>query len=83
MKAADGWWLVAALRLVAAFLDLLEYLLEELNCWSVWMLLDEIWIRFFTQPACWQNSAVIFEKSYIPHMTSFLVEIWSVDRSLS
>lgn len=71
------------MRLVAAFLDLLEYLLEELNCWSVWMLLDEILIRFFTQPACWQNSAVIFEKSYLPHMTSFLAEIWSVYRSLS
>ena len=90
MKAAGGWrlaagcWLLAAvLRLVAAFLDLLEYLLEELNCWSVWMLLDEIWIRFFTQPACWQNSAVIFEKSYLPHMKSFLAEIWSVYRSLS
>ena len=89
MKAAGCWLLaaglrlVAAMRLVAAFLDLLEYLLEELNCWSVWMLLDEIWIRFFTQPACWQNSAVIFEKSYIPHMTSFLAEIWSVYRSLS
>ena len=75
--------LVAAMRLVAAFLDLLEYLLEELNFWSVWMLLDEIWIRFFTQPACWQNSAVIFENSYLPHMTSFLAEIWSVYRSLS
>ena len=57
--------------------------LEELNCWWVWMLLDEIWIRFFTQPACWQNSAVIFEKSYIPHMTSFLAEIWSVYITLS
>ncbi|KAJ6878430.1 hypothetical protein NC651_031005 [Populus alba x Populus x berolinensis] len=47
------------------------------------MLLDEILIRFFTQPACWQNSAIIFEKSYLPHMTSFLAEIWSVYRSLS
>ena len=74
---------MAALRLVAAFLDLLEYLLEELNCWSVWMFLDEIWIRFFTQPACWQNSDVIFEKSYVPHMTSFLPEIWRVYISLS
>ena len=83
MKVAGGWRLVGGCWLVAAFLDLLEYLLEELNCWWVWMLLDEIWIRFFTQPACWQNSAVIFEKSYIPHMTSFLAEIWSVYRSLS
>ena len=88
--AAGCWWVAAVLRLVAAvlrlvaaFLDLLEYLLKELNWWSVWMLLDEIWIRFFTQPACWQNSAVIFEKSYRPHMTSFLADIWSVYRSLS
>ena len=63
---AGGCWLLADLRLVATFLDLLEYLLEELNCWSVWMLLDEIWIRFFTQPACWQNSAVIFKKVIYP-----------------
>ena len=47
MKAAGGWrlaaggWLlaavlrlVAALRLVAVFLDFLEYLLKELNCWK-------------------------------------------------
>ena len=50
---------------------------------SVWMLRDVIWIRFFTKPVCWQNSVVIFENSYIPHMTFFLVEIWSVDRTLS
>jgi hypothetical protein len=35
------------------------------------------------KPVCWQNSVVIFEKSYLPHMTSFLAEIWSVDRSLN
>jgi len=26
----------------------------------------------------WQNSAVIFEKSHIPHMKSVLVEIWAL-----
>ena len=31
---AAGLRLVADLRLVAAFLDLLEYLLEELNYWK-------------------------------------------------
>ena len=31
----------------------------------------------------WQNSAVIFENSHIPHMKSFFAEIWRVDRSLS
>jgi hypothetical protein len=31
----------------------------------------------------WQNSAVIFEKSHIPHMKLFLAKIWSVDSSLS
>ena len=35
------------------------------------------------KPVCWQNSLVIFEKSYIPYMTSFVSEIWRVDRSLS
>src|SRR3990172_6308500 len=50
---------------------------------SVLMLRDVIWIRFFTKPICWQNSAFIFETSYRPHMTSFLAEIWSVYRTLS
>jgi len=50
---------------------------------SVWMLRDVIWIHFFTKPVCWQNSVVIFENSYLPHMTSFLAEIQSVCRPLS
>jgi len=50
---------------------------------SVLMLRDVIWIRFFTKPVCWQNSVVIFENSYLPHMTSFLAEIWSVYRPMS
>jgi hypothetical protein len=50
---------------------------------SVLMLRDVIWICFFTKPDCWQNLAVIFEKSYHPHMTSFLAEIWSVYTTLS
>jgi hypothetical protein len=50
---------------------------------SVLMLRDVIWIRFFTKPVCWQNSVVIFENSYLPHMTSSLAEIWSVCRPLS
>ena len=50
---------------------------------SVQMLHNVIWTRFFTKPVCWQNSVVIFGKSYLPHMTSFLAEIWSVDRSLN
>jgi hypothetical protein len=47
------------------------------------MLRNIIWTRFFTKPICWQNSVVIFEKSYLPHMTLFFAEVWSVDRSLS
>jgi hypothetical protein len=35
------------------------------------------------KPVYWQNSVVLFEKSYLPHMTSFLAKRWSVDRSLS
>jgi hypothetical protein len=35
------------------------------------------------KPVCWQNSVVIFEKSYLPHMTSFLAEMWSIYRPLS
>ena len=50
---------------------------------SVQMLQNVIWTCFFTKPVCWQNSVVIFEKSYLPYMTSFLTEIWSVDRYLS
>jgi hypothetical protein len=46
------------------------------------MLRNVIWTRFFTKPVCWQNSDVIFEKSYLPHMTSVLAEIWSVYRTL-
>ena len=47
------------------------------------MLRNVIWTRFFTKPVCWQNSDVIFEKSYLPHMTSFLAEILSVYITLS
>ena len=47
------------------------------------MLRNVIWTRFFTKLVCWQNYIVIFEKSYLPHMTSCLAEIWSVDRPLS
>jgi hypothetical protein len=32
---------------------------------------------------CWQNLVVIFEKSYLSHMTLFLVEIWRVDMYFS
>ena len=49
---------------------------------SVQMLRNVVWTCFFTKPVCWQNSVVIFEKSYLPHMTSCLAEIWSVDRYL-
>jgi hypothetical protein len=38
---------------------------------------------FLQKPVCWQNLVVIFENSYISYMTSFVTEIWSVDRSLS
>ena len=34
------------------------------------MLRNIIWTRFFTKPVCWQNSVVIFEKWYLPRMTS-------------
>ena len=50
---------------------------------SIQMLRNVIWTRFFTKPVCWQNSVVIFEKSYLPHMTSVLADIWSVYRYLS
>jgi hypothetical protein len=47
------------------------------------MLRNIIWTRFFTKPVCWQNSDVIFEKSYLPHITLFLAEIWSIYRTMS
>ena len=47
------------------------------------MLRNVIWTRFFTKPVFWQNSVVIFEKSYLLYMTSFLAELWSVYRPLS
>jgi hypothetical protein len=47
------------------------------------MLQNVIWTRFFTKPVYWHSSVVIFEKSYFPHMTSFLAEIWSVHSYLS
>jgi len=37
---------------------------------SVKMLRNVIWTRFFTKPVCWQNSVVIFGKSYLSHMKS-------------
>ena len=49
---------------------------------SVQMLQNVIWTRFFTKHVCWQNSVVIFEKSYLPHMTSFLAKTWSIDSYL-
>ena len=47
------------------------------------MLRNVVWTCFFTKPVCWQNSVVIFEKSYLLHMTSGLAEIWSVYWPLS
>ena len=47
------------------------------------MLRNVIWARFFTKLVCWQNLVVNFENSYLSHMTSFLAEMWSVDRPLS
>jgi hypothetical protein len=47
------------------------------------MLWNVIWNRFFTKPVYWQNSVVIFEKSYLPHMTWLFSEIWKVYRPLS
>jgi hypothetical protein len=32
---------------------------------------------------CWQNSVVIFEKAYLPYMTSCFAKIWRADRNLS
>ena len=49
---------------------------------SVQMLQNVIWTRFFTKPVCWQNSIVIFEKSYLPHITLFFAEIWRIYRRL-
>ena len=62
--------------------------LEELTCWNKNLdvsldALDVIWTRFFTKLVCLQNSVVIFEKSYLPHITSFFAEIWSLDKYLS
>ena len=47
------------------------------------MLRKVIWTCSFTKPVCWQNSAVIFGKSYLPHMTSLLAEIFSVYSTVS
>ena len=47
------------------------------------MLRNVIWTHFFTKPVCWQNSVVIFEKSYLPYMISFFAELWIFDRFLS
>ena len=54
--------------------------LEELNCWNknldVGLDASECNLdSFFMKPVCWQNSVVIFEKSYLPHMTSVLAEL--------
>ena len=48
----------------------------------VWMLRDVIQTRFFTKPVCQQNSFVILENSYLPHMRSFFAEVKYVDSSL-
>ena len=42
------------------------------------MLRKVIWTCSFTKRVCWQNSAVIFGKSYLPYMTSLLAEILRV-----
>ena len=47
------------------------------------MLRDVIWTHFLTKRVCWQNSFVILEKSFLPHMTSFLSEIQRFYRPLS
>jgi hypothetical protein len=63
--------------------------LEELNCWNknldVGLDASKHNLESFLHETCvcWQNSVVIFEKSYLPHMTSFFAEICSVDRYLS
>ena len=47
------------------------------------MIRNVIWTRFFTKPICWQNSAVIFGKSYHSHMTYFLAKLLSVYSTVS
>jgi hypothetical protein len=47
------------------------------------MLRNIIWTRSFTKPVCWQNLVLIFENSYLPHLTLFFDEICSVDMYLS
>ena len=61
--------------------------LEELNCWNKNLDIgldasERNLDSFLHETYCWQNSVVIFEKSYLPHMTSFLAKIWSVYRPL-
>jgi hypothetical protein len=51
--------------------------LEELNCWNknldIGLDASKRNLDSFLHETClWQNSDVIFEKSYLPHMTSFL-----------
>jgi hypothetical protein len=48
----------------------------------IWMLRDVIWTHFLTKRVCWQNSFVILEKSFLPHMIFFFAEMWYIDRSL-
>ena len=47
------------------------------------MLRNVIWTCSFMKPVCWQNSAVIFGKSYLPHMTYFFAAMLSVYRTVS
>jgi len=35
------------------------------------------------KPVCWQNLAVIFEKSYLSHTTSFFAELLSFYSTIS
>jgi len=65
-----------------------EFDLEELNYWNknLDIGLDASKCNFdsFLQETCLlQNLVVIFEKSYLPHMTSCLAEIWLVYIPLS
>jgi len=62
--------------------------LEELNCWyknlDVGLDASECNLDLFLHETCLlAEFSCHLWKSYLPHMTSFLAEIWSVDRSLS
>ena len=56
--------------------------LEELNFWNknldIGLDASERNLDLFLHETCWwQNSDVIFEKSYLPHMTSFWLKFWA------